>query len=267
MQLELDAGSQRRNLGFTLVLMVHGLVGWMLIQSKIQLPTPAAVESTVLALISRAPATQMQAASGSTNGGSGSVGVSALAGKAVPDLAVAVDFVPVSIEEPAPAYSAQPQAEYRPATVAPVPAPLPVSTSRAEQVESQPAAVSGDNAVAAGGGIRTASGSKAGTDEIDYEALPAAMLAIDCQAPPYPRDAVEKAESGTVRLALLIDAQGRVVQSRVVRSSKSTVLDRASRDAIANCQFVPATRNGVSAQGWVILNYIWTLHQKPGVFR
>lgn len=100
---------------------------------------------------------------------------------------------------------------------------------------------------------------------MDYESLPAAMLAIECPSPPYPGEAIEKAQSGTVRLALLIDAQGRVVESRVVRSSKAPALDRASREAIASCQFIPATRNGVAAQGWVMLNYIWTLHLKPGV--
>jgi TonB family protein len=258
MQLELDVRRYHRNLGFALVLALHGLVAWGLLNSKIRLPIPQAVDSTVLALIARPPAMQTQA---------GSSGVPAMSGSVVPDVPVTVDFVPVSVEEAARAYAQPSSAEYRQTTVAPVAAPLPMAMPRDEQPEKQMAAAVPNSAAAAGGGARAISGNKAGTDEIDYESLPAAMLAIDCESPPYPGEAIEKAQAGTVRLALLIDAQGRVVESRVVRSSKSPVLDRASRDAIANCQFIPAARNGVSAQGWVILNYIWTLHLKPGVIR
>ena len=53
-----------------------------------------------------------------------------------------------------------------------------------------------------------------------------------------------------------------------IRVRRLTRRSRAPRgEAIANCQFIPAMRNGVAAQGWVMLNYIWTLHLKPGVIR
>lgn len=242
MQLELNVPRYHRNIGFAVVIVLHGLVAWLLVNSKIRLPLPQAVDSAVLALIARAPATQAQA------GGGGGSGVPALSGGLAPKVNVAVEFVPVSIEEP-PRVSVA-QSESRPAATPPMAMPASASV---------PAAVA--PVAGAAGAI------KAGADEVDYDSLPAAMLAIDCESPPYPREAIDKAQSGTTRLALLIDAQGRVVESRVVRSSKAPSLDRAAREAIANCQFIPAMRNGVAAQGWVMLNYIWTLHLKPGVIR
>lgn len=244
MQLALNVQGYHRNIGFAVVIVLHGLVAWLLVNSKIRLPLPQAVDSAVLALITRAPATQAQA------GGGGGSGVPALSGGLAPKVNVAVEFVPVSIEEP-PRVSVA-QAESRPAAMPPMAMPAPVA----------PLAGNG-----AGAGAGAAGAIKAGADEVDYDSLPAAMLAIDCESPPYPREAIDKAQSGTTRLALLIDAQGRVVESRVVRSSKAPSLDRAAREAIANCQFIPAKRNGVAAQGWVMLNYIWTLHLKPGVIR
>lgn len=253
MQLELDVSNvprYHRNIGFAVVIVLHGLVAWLLVNSKIVLPLPLPVDSTVLALIARAPATQAPA------GGSGGGGVPALSGGLAPKVDVAVEFVPVSVEEP-PRVSVA-QSESRPAATPPM--AMPTSASVAAAV-----APVASNGIGAGAGA--AGAIKAGADEVDYDSLPAAMLAIDCESPPYPREAIDKAQSGTTRLALLIDAQGRVVESRVVRSSKAPSLDRAAREAIANCQFIPAMRNGVAAQGWVMLNYIWTLHLKPGVIR
>lgn len=244
MQLELNVPRYHRNIGFAVVIVLHGLVAWLLVNSKIRLPLPQAVDSAVLALIARAPATQAQAG----GGGGGGSGVLALSGGLAPKVNVAVVFVPVSIEEQ-PRVSVA-QSESRPAATPPMAMPASASV---------PAAVA--PVAGAAGAI------KAGADEVDYDSLPAAMLAIDCESPPYPLEAIDKAQSGTTRLALLIDAQGRVVESRVVRSSKAPSLDRAAREAIANCQFIPAMRNGVAAQGWVMLNYIWTLHLKPGVIR
>lgn len=239
MQLELDVRRYHRNIGFTLVLVLHGLVAWGLLNSKIRLPIPEVVDSPVLALIARPQAMQMHA------GGSG---VAAMSGSLAPPmrLPVAVDFVPVSVEESSPAA-------------------LPVVARHEEAADNPLVTAAPNSAGASPGSVKPAGAGKYGADEMDYESLPAAMLAIECPSPPYPSEAIDKAQSGTVRLALLIDAQGRVVESRVIRSSKAPALDRASREAIASCQFIPAARNGVAAQGWVMLNYIWTLHLKPGV--
>lgn len=268
MQLELDVSNvpnvprYHRNIGFAVVIVLHGLVAWLLVNSKIVLPLPLPVDSTVLALIARAPATQAPA------GGSGAGGgVPALSSGLAPKVDVAVEFVPVSVEEP-PRVSVA-QAESRPAATPPMAMPTSASVVAAAAPVAPVALTGTGNGIGtstgAGAGAGAAGAIKAGSDEVDYDSLPAAMLAIDCESPPYPREAIDKAQSGTTRLALLIDAQGRVVESRVVRSSKSPSLDRAAREAIANCQFIPAMRNGVAAQGGGMLNYIWTLHLKPGV--
>ena len=119
--------------------------------------------------------------------------------------------------------------------------------------------------MAAGTSAGKGAGSSAGPDA--FESLPAAVLAVDCGTPAYPFTARERGQEGTTRMALLIDAQGRVIESRVMKSSRSLALDRASRDAIALCRFVPQMQNGVPTSGWVSLNYIWKLRETMGVFR
>ncbi|MQA41755.1 TonB family protein [Rugamonas aquatica] len=68
-------------------------------------------------------------------------------------------------------------------------------------------------------------------------------------------------------MTLLIDAQGRVAESRIIKSSRSFSLDRASRDAIALCRFVPPMQNRVAVGGWVSLKHTWSLRETMGVFR
>ncbi|RFP13783.1 MULTISPECIES: energy transducer TonB [unclassified Duganella] len=108
-------------------------------------------------------------------------------------------------------------------------------------------------------------GSSAGPD--DFESLPAAVLAVECDTPTYPFEAKLRGQEGTARMALRIDAQGLVAESRIMKSSRSLALDRASRNAIALCRFVPPMQNGVAVGGWVSLNYIWKLREIRGVFR
>ncbi len=222
----------RRHSRFMLVLGLHMVVGWWLVHSKVRIPAPQSVDTALLVLISRPLA--MSVSGSSAEGGAPALSFAPASAPA------RVDFVPVVSEEAGPPPVPR---------VSPMLVPAPAAATVAAAAAATPAG----------------HGKSAGSDEVDYESLPAAMLAIECETPPYPYVAMEKGEEGTTRLALLIDPRGYVIESRVVRSSKSLALDRASRDAIAKCQFMPAMRNGVAAQGWVILNYIWTIRQKPGV--
>ena len=62
--------------------------------------------------------------------------------------------------------------------------------------------------------------------------------------PAYPREAALKFEAGTVKLQLFVDADGRVANVLVVRSSGSAALDRAAREQAATWHFAPARRDG-----------------------
>ena len=83
--------------------------------------------------------------------------------------------------------------------------------------------------------------------------------AAGCATPSYPANAARNGETGTVTLALMVGADGRVQGSRVQKSSGSRELDRAAVNALSLCQFKPAMNNGVAEAGWAQIAYVWTL--------
>ena len=66
-------------------------------------------------------------------------------------------------------------------------------------------------------------------------------------------------DTGTVTLALLVGADGRVQDARIESSSGSRDLDRAAVNALSTCTFQPAMHGGVAEAGWAKLAYVWTL--------
>jgi periplasmic protein TonB len=80
-----------------------------------------------------------------------------------------------------------------------------------------------------------------------------------CAKPQYPIDAIRKEESGTVTLALLVGADGKVTSSRIEHSSGFRDLDKAAVNALSLCTFKPAMNNGAPEAGWAKLAYVWTL--------
>ncbi|HYE40959.1 MAG TPA: TonB family protein [Ramlibacter sp.] len=86
-----------------------------------------------------------------------------------------------------------------------------------------------------------------------------AVFAEGCATPEYPARAARNGETGTVELALLVGADGRVTSSRVSKSSGSRDLDRAAVKALTLCKFQPAVNNGQAEAGWAQIAYVWTL--------
>jgi D-alanyl-D-alanine endopeptidase (penicillin-binding protein 7) len=80
-----------------------------------------------------------------------------------------------------------------------------------------------------------------------------------CKKPHYPAESHKAGNTGTVTLGFLVDAQGRALDSRVETSSGYVDLDTEARDAIARCQFKPATQGGKPVQSWMKMKYVWTL--------
>jgi len=80
-----------------------------------------------------------------------------------------------------------------------------------------------------------------------------------CAKPDYPVRAARNGETGTVTLALLVGADGRVQDSRIQSSSGSRELDRAAVNALSMCRFQPAMNGGAAEAGWAQLAYVWTL--------
>lgn len=99
------------------------------------------------------------------------------------------------------------------------------------------------------------------TPSANSGAMRSAVLADadGCVKPNYPASAARNGETGTVTLALLVGADGRVTDSRIKKSSGSRELDRAAVNALSLCQFKPAMNNGVPEAGWGQIAYVWTL--------
>lgn len=81
--------------------------------------------------------------------------------------------------------------------------------------------------------------------------------ARSCVAPPYPINAYRNGQAGTVLLALLVASDGRVVESKVQKSSGSSELDKAARNALSLCKFKPA--EGQTEPTWANLSYVWSI--------
>jgi len=91
-------------------------------------------------------------------------------------------------------------------------------------------------------------------------------LAIgSCEKPQYPAAARESGESGTVQLKLVVNPTGKVVDSKVVRSSGFERLDEAARRALEVCNFEPAVRERTPRTASVELEYVWSLTGPSGV--
>ena len=80
-----------------------------------------------------------------------------------------------------------------------------------------------------------------------------------CAKPDYPVRAARNGETGTVTLALLVGADGRVQDSRIQSSSGSRELDRAAVNALSMCKFQSAMNGAAAEAGWAQLAYVWTL--------
>lgn len=80
-----------------------------------------------------------------------------------------------------------------------------------------------------------------------------------CAKPAYPPSSLRNEETGTVTLALLVGANGKVTASRIQHSSGYRDLDKAAVNALSMCTFKPAMNNGVPEAGWAQLAYDWKI--------
>lgn len=80
-----------------------------------------------------------------------------------------------------------------------------------------------------------------------------------CAKPEYPRTSLRAEETGVVTLAFLIGTDGRVVDSRVEKSSGFKDLDKAARNGLSLCKFKPGSFDGKPEQSWTKMQYVWKL--------
>lgn len=91
-------------------------------------------------------------------------------------------------------------------------------------------------------------------------AAPVLRTALDpanCSKPVYPPQALARKIEGTSTIQFLLDAQGKVLESRVQKSSGDATLDEAARSALSKCTFKPPTYQGQPVQAWTAVQYTW----------
>jgi bla regulator protein blaR1 len=80
-----------------------------------------------------------------------------------------------------------------------------------------------------------------------------------CAKPDYPHADLEAGHQGAVTLSFLVGQDGKVGDSKVVKSSGFATMDEAARTAIAKCRFHPALDRGRAVDDWTKVMYVWTL--------
>lgn len=80
-----------------------------------------------------------------------------------------------------------------------------------------------------------------------------------CAKPEWPAASLAARATGTVTLHLLIDVDGKVVDTKVLRSSGHEALDEAARSGISKCRFNPGLKDGKPGKAWLMMQYAWTL--------
>jgi protein TonB len=82
---------------------------------------------------------------------------------------------------------------------------------------------------------------------------------LDNPKPAYPLSARHMRLQGTVRLRVLVTAQGTVDHVEVQTTSGSPVLDRSALDAVRRWRFVPARHGDAAVPAWVVVPIVFTL--------
>jgi protein TonB len=80
-----------------------------------------------------------------------------------------------------------------------------------------------------------------------------------CAKPEWPKSSLRNEETGTVTLQFLIGVDGRVMDSKVLKSSGFRDLDKAAQTGISKCRFKPGSVDGKPEQAWMQMQYVWTL--------
>lgn len=89
--------------------------------------------------------------------------------------------------------------------------------------------------------------------------IPAVADFSTCAKPDWPKASLRNEETGTVTLSFLIGVDGRVIESKIDKSSGFRELDKAAVNGIGRCKFKPGMTDGKPEQAWMKMQYVWTL--------
>lgn len=87
------------------------------------------------------------------------------------------------------------------------------------------------------------------------------MAYLNNPPPVYPSVSRRMAEEGTVKMNVLVSAQGRALKVEIHTSSGYSRLDQAALNAVRNWKFVPAKRGDTPVEGWALVPLVFVLNQ------
>jgi protein TonB len=87
---------------------------------------------------------------------------------------------------------------------------------------------------------------------------PAIFDAKSCKAE-YPKASLMNEEQGVTSMAFLVSADGKVLESKLEKTSGFRSLDKAAITAITACKFKPGSKDGKPDSTWTKVEYSWTL--------
>jgi TonB family protein len=111
---------------------------------------------------------------------------------------------------------------------------------------------------AAGIAFACAAGAQA-QDANDAQSSAATIDFASCAKPVYPNADMQAGHEGTVTLGFLVDENGHVKDSKVMKSTGFRGLDMTAQIALGKCSFHPALENGKPVEKWAHVQYAWTL--------
>ncbi len=226
---DIENKSAKRLIGIAAVIFLHLLVAYILMSglaNNIQKPAEKPVELQIIQDIKPPPPPKPEEPKPKEKPPEPPKMVEKVA--KVPEPPKQVEKVATPVQKTTPV--AQPTKAATPAPAAPsTPSPSPVAA---------PAPVAAAPAPKPAGVSRGVSESSAG-----------------CEKPEYPREALMNEEQGTVRIRVLVDTSGKVIDAKVKKSSGSKILDKAATKAYSLCTFKPAMKDGVPQQDWYEIEY------------
>lgn len=173
----------------------------------------------------------------------------------------AKEATPKAAETEKAAPAAKASAAASAASAAPLP-PQPARAAAVAEVERAPAsdgarADAKPQAEASRASVASSASASTGTGAAARQAPIADMRT--CAPPTYPPKAHAANETGTVQVALLVAGDGRVIDSKVQKSSGSSELDKAARKAFSQCRFKVAGDDKDADPVWARLEYVFSL--------
>ena len=137
-------------------------------------------------------------------------------------------------------------------SVAPAPAPMPLAI--ADPTPSAIAPVGVTHAPAVVAPVVLAPSAPAPTPAAKLELPSSEADYLHNPKPKYPNLSIARNEQGTVRLLVLVGADGKARDVKIKTSSGFERLDRAARDAVLGWTFVPGKRAGAPEEMWYELS-------------